>query len=124
MGLLHLVDVDKAVQHVHSCANFDGGYGTSPGAESHSGQVFTCVGALAIAGRLDLVNQDKLGAWLSERQLKNGGLNGRPEKKEDVCYSWWVMSSMAMLNRLHWIDGEKLTRFILQCQVCTGFPMN
>jgi geranylgeranyl transferase type-2 subunit beta len=117
MRLLDLVDVEKAVQHINSCANFDGGYGTSPGAESHSGQVFTCVGALTIAGRLDLVNQEKLGAWLSERQLKNGGLNGRPEKKEDVCYSWWVMSSMAMLNKLHWIDGEKLTKFILQCQV-------
>lgn len=117
MKLMHLVDVEKAVQHVHSCANFDGGYGTSPGAESHSGQVFTCVGALTIAGRLDLVNSEKLGAWLSERQLKNGGLNGRPEKKEDVCYSWWVMSSMAMLGKLHWIDGEKLTKFILQCQV-------
>jgi geranylgeranyl transferase type-2 subunit beta len=117
MGLLHLVDVEKAVQHVHSCANFDGGYGTSPGAESHSGQVFTCVAALTIAGRLDLVNSEKLGAWLSERQLKNGGLNGRPEKKEDVCYSWWVMSSMAMLDKLHWIDGDKLTKFILQCQV-------
>jgi geranylgeranyl transferase type-2 subunit beta len=113
MGLLDLIDVEKAVQHVHSCANFDGGYGTSPGAESHSGQVFTCVGALTIAGRLDLVDQEKLGAWLSERQLKNGGLNGRPEKKEDVCYSWWVMSSMAMLL----IDGQKLTQFILQCQV-------
>lgn len=117
MGSLDLVDIEKAVQHVHSCANFDGGYGTSPGAESHSGQVFTCVGALTIAGRLDLVDQEKLGAWLSERQLKNGGLNGRPEKKEDVCYSWWVMSSMAMLNKLHWIDDEKLTQFILQCQV-------
>lgn len=116
MGLLHLVNLGQAVHYVHSCANLDGGYGTSPGAESHSGQVFTCVGALAIAGRLDLVNQEKLGAWLSERQLKNGGLNGRPEKKEDVCYSWWVMSSMAMLNKLHWIDGQKLARFILQCQ--------
>jgi geranylgeranyl transferase type-2 subunit beta len=117
MGLLDLVDVAKAAEYVHSCANFDGGYGTSPGAESHAGQVFTCVGALTIAGRLDLVNRDKLGAWLSERQLKNGGLNGRPEKKEDVCYSWWVMSSMAMLDKLHWIDGAKLTQFILQCQV-------
>jgi len=117
MGLLELVDVDKAVQHVHSCANFDGAYGTSPGAESHSGQVFTCVGALTIAGRLDLVNQEKLAAWLSERQLKNGGLNGRPEKQEDVCYSWWVMSSLAMLDKLHWIDGKKLAAFILGCQV-------
>jgi len=114
--LLHLVDVDKAVAHVQACANFDGGYGTSPGAESHAGQVFTCVGALAIAGRLDLVNQDRLGAWLSERQCKNGGLNGRPEKKEDVCYSWWVMSTMAMLDKLHWIDRDKLASFILQCQ--------
>ena len=117
MGLLHLVDVDKAVEHIDSCANFDGAYGTSPGAESHSGQVYTCVGALTIAGRLDLVHQEKLGAWLSERQLKNGGLNGRPEKREDVCYSWWVMSSLAMINKLHWIDGNKLTEFILGCQV-------
>lgn len=117
MGLLDLVNVDKAVEHIHSCANFDGAYGTSPGAESHSGQVYTCLGALTIAGRLDMVNQERLGAWLSERQLKNGGLNGRPEKTEDVCYSWWVMSSLSMINKLHWIDGEKLTAFILGCQV-------
>lgn len=89
----------------------------SPGAESHAGQVFTCVGALAIVGSLDLVDADKLGGWLSERQLDNGGLNGRPEKLEDVCYSWWVASSLAMIGRLHWIDGDKLTRFILKCQV-------
>lgn len=121
LGLLELVNLDKAVQHINSCVNFDGAYGTSPGAESHSGQVYTCVGALTIAGRLDLVNQERLGAWLSERQLKNGGLNGRPEKTEDVCYSWWVMSSLAMINRLHWIDGEKLTAFILGCQASRAF---
>ena len=92
-------------------------FGTGLGAESHAGQVFTCVGALAIAGRLDLVDANKLGAWLSERQLPNGGLNGRPEKLEDVCYSWWVISSLAMIDRLHWIDREKLVGFILRCQV-------
>ena len=75
------------------------------------------MGALAIVGRLDLVDADKLGGWLSERQLDNGGLNGRPEKLEDVCYSWWVATSLAMIGRLHWIDGNKLTRFILKCQV-------
>lgn len=112
-----LVDVDKAVYHVDQCANFDGAYGTSPGAESHSGQVFTCIGALSIAGRLDLVDVDRLGAWLSERQRPNGGLNGRPEKLEDVCYSWWVLSSLAMIDRLHWVDGGKLSDFILRCQV-------
>ena len=114
---MHLIDVDKAVQHVKSCENIDGAFGTGPGAESHSGQVFTCVGAMAIAGRLDLVDIDRVGAWLSERQLPNGGLNGRPEKLEDVCYSWWVMSSLAMIDRLHWIDRDKIGRFILNCQV-------
>ncbi|CAF9931959.1 MAG: hypothetical protein ALECFALPRED_005131 [Alectoria fallacina] len=116
LHMLHLVDVPKAVNYIQVCANFDGGYGVSPGAESHAGQIFTCVGALAIAGRLDLVDKDRLGGWLSERQLPNGGLNGRPEKLEDVCYSWWVVSSLAMIDRLHWIDGDKLVQFILRCQ--------
>ncbi|KAK5001944.1 hypothetical protein LTR28_012038, partial [Elasticomyces elasticus] len=87
LGLMHLIDVERAVDYVNGCKNVDGGYGTSPGAETHAGQIFTCVGALSIAGRLDLVDIDRVGAWLSERQLPNGGLNGRPEKLEDVCYS-------------------------------------
>lgn len=46
--------------------------------------VFCAVGALAIANSLDRVDKDALGWWLAERQLPCGGLNGRPEKKEDV----------------------------------------
>lgn len=122
LNLLHLVDIDKAVEHIQRCANFDGGFGTTPGAESHAGQIFTCVAALTLAGRLDLIDRDRLGAWLSERQLANGGLNGRPEKLEDVCYGWWVLSSLAMIDRLHWIDGSKQTKFILRCQVSFALP--
>ena len=48
-----LIDVAKAVDFVDRCRNFDGGYGAVPGAESHAGQIFCCVGALAIAKRLD-----------------------------------------------------------------------
>ncbi|PYH43377.1 Rab geranylgeranyltransferase subunit beta BET2 [Aspergillus saccharolyticus JOP 1030-1] len=116
LGLLDMVDVSKAVEYIKACENLDGGYGIRPGTETHAGQVFTCVGALAIAGRLDLVNKDRLGGWLSERQVENGGLNGRPEKLPDACYSWWVGASLAMIDRLHWIDSRKLTAFILQCQ--------
>lgn len=119
MGMLDVVNIPKAIAYVQSCQNFDGAYGVSPGAESHSGQVFTCVGALSIVNRLDLVDQDRLGGWLSERQLPHGGLNGRPEKLEDVCYSWWVLSSLAMIDRLHWVNRDKLIHFILRCQVCS-----
>jgi|AntAceMinimDraft_5_1070358.scaffolds.fasta_scaffold422128_1 hypothetical protein len=40
------------------------------------GQIFTCVGALAIGGGLQHVDADLLGWWLCERQVKAGGLNG------------------------------------------------
>ena len=49
--------------------------------------VFVCVATLAILDRLEEVDEQTLGWWLAERQLPNGGLNGRPEKLEDVRYS-------------------------------------
>ena len=84
------LNVPNAVRFVQRCENFDGGYGCVPGGESHAGQVFTCVGALAIAGSLESCQQDLLSWWLCERQTPGGGLNGRPQKEADVCYSWWV----------------------------------
>ncbi|KAJ3179865.1 hypothetical protein HDU87_002433 [Geranomyces variabilis] len=111
LGRLDAIDVPKTVQYIDACRNFDGGFGCRPGAESHAGQT-----ALAIVGALELVEADKLGWWLAERQLKNGGLNGRPEKLEDVCYSWWVMSALSILDRVHWINKDSLIKFILESQ--------
>jgi len=116
LGRLEAINLDKAVEFIVSCKNFDGGFGSIPGAESHAGQIFCCVGALAIAGALHHVDTDLLGWWLCERQVKEGGLNGRPEKLPDVCYSWWVVSSLSIIERLHWISQEKLISFILNCQ--------
>lgn len=49
--------------------------------------VFCCVGALALTGSLHHIDKDLLGWWLCERQVKSGGLNGRPEKLPDVGIS-------------------------------------
>ncbi|KAL4190985.1 hypothetical protein AMTRI_Chr07g27340 [Amborella trichopoda] len=119
IALLHRLDkinIEKAVSFILRCKNLDGGFGCTPGGESHAGQVFCCVGALAITGSLNLIDKDFLGWWLCERQVKSGGLNGRPEKLPDVCYSWWVLSSLIMINRVQWIDRDKLKTFILECQ--------
>ncbi|GAA6062430.1 hypothetical protein JCM10212_003304 [Sporobolomyces blumeae] len=107
---------DKTVEFISKCKNFDGGFGMVEGAESHAAYVWTCVGALAILDRLDVVDSDTLCWWLCERQLPIGGLNGRPEKLEDVCYSWWAVATLAILGRSHWIDGSRLTQFILSAQ--------
>ena len=98
---------------IDKCKNFDGGYGSDPGGESHAGQVFTCVGGLALCDSVDRIDHFFLGWWLAERQVKAGGLNGRPEKLPDVCYSWWVLSSLCIMGKMHWIDQKALARFIL-----------
>jgi geranylgeranyl transferase type-2 subunit beta len=126
LGIMRkIVDVDKGCEFIMKCRNFDGGFGSTPGGESHAGQIFVCVGALQICNQLDLLytadddeeeENDKLAWWLAERQVKVGGLNGRPEKLPDVCYSWWVLSSLAALKKKHWIDLDKLKAFILRCQ--------
>ncbi|KAJ1551839.1 hypothetical protein HK096_002143, partial [Nowakowskiella sp. JEL0078] len=116
LNALESININKAVEFVDKCKNFDGGYGTVPGAESHAAMIFCCIGALAITNCLHLVERDKLGWWLAERQLKSGGLNGRPEKLADVCYSWWVLSSLAIIGKLHWISKDKMIEFILNAQ--------
>ena len=116
LGSLNSCNVTTAVGFVLRCRNFDGAFGCVPGSESHAGQVFCCVGALSIANKLDKLDCDQLGWWLSERQLPSGGLNGRPEKLPDVCYSWWVLASLKIIGRAHWLDKDKLVKFILASQ--------
>jgi geranylgeranyl transferase type-2 subunit beta len=120
LGRLDAIDVGRAADFVAACQNFDGGYGATPGGESHAGQIFCCVGALTIARAADRIDRDLLSWWLCERQLPSGGLNGRPEKLADVCYSWWVLSSLSAIDRLDWIDGGGLMRFIFDCQDADG----
>uniref|UniRef100_A0A3B3WB59 Geranylgeranyl transferase type-2 subunit beta n=1 Tax=Poecilia mexicana TaxID=48701 RepID=A0A3B3WB59_9TELE len=116
LGKMDTINVDRAVEFVLSCMNFDGGFGCRPGSESHAGQIYCCTGFLSLTGQLHQLNADLLGWWLCERQLPSGGLNGRPEKLPDVCYSWWVLASLKIIGRIHWIDKAKLQRFILACQ--------
>lgn len=119
LGKLTPEVVDPAVQFILKCYNFDGGFGMIPGAESHAAQAFTCLGMLAIVGKVDALSPDQLeeiGWWLCERQIPEGGLNGRPSKLPDVCYSWWVLSSLAIIGKLDWIDYEKLRAFIYSSQ--------
>ncbi|XWS68532.1 hypothetical protein CRYUN_Cryun04dG0098500 [Craigia yunnanensis] len=119
LSILHCLDkinVEKAVSYILSCKNLDGGFGCTPGGESHAQQIFCGVGALAITGSLHHVYKDPLGWCECEWQVKSGGLNGRHEKLPDICYSWWVLSSLIMIERVHWIDKEKLVKFILDCQ--------
>eukprot|EP00762_Andalucia_godoyi_P007829 ANDGO_01799.mRNA.1 putative geranylgeranyl transferase type-2 subunit beta len=139
---LDAIDVDSSLRWLSSCRNFDAGYGAVPGAESHAAQIWTIVAAFAVADRVSprdpcapesltasvqnsasegrcvlFPTDDALSWWLAERQNAcDGGLNGRPEKSSDVCYSWWVLASLEILGRLDWINRDGLRGFIQKCQ--------
>ena len=55
-------------------------------------------------------------AWLQERQLSSGGLNGRPGKKEDACYAWWVCASLKILDKLDDIRIADAISFVVSLQ--------
>ena len=118
LGLLNenYINLKKATEYVLSCQNFDGGFGSIPGAESHGAYCFVCIGFLSVTNQLNLINKVHTGQWLAERQTHLGGFNGRPEKLPDVCYSWWVLSSMFMIGAEDFIDKNLLIKFILECQ--------
>ena len=118
LGLLNsqYINLPKATEYVLSCQNFDGGFGSIPGAESHGAYCFVCIGFLSVTNQLGLINKNYTGQWLAERQTHLGGFNGRPEKLPDVCYSWWVMSSMYMIGADSYFDKKLMIKFILECQ--------
>jgi geranylgeranyl transferase type-2 subunit beta len=48
---LDAVNTKKAAEFVLSCQNFDGGFGSKPGSESHAGLIYCAVGALSILSK-------------------------------------------------------------------------
>jgi geranylgeranyl transferase type-2 subunit beta len=114
------IDVSKLSKFVFTCQNFDKAFGPNPGLESHAAYTFCAVGCLVLCGTIHVTCEDRwmdqLGHWLAERQTPTGGFNGRPEKAPDVCYSWWITSTLEMIGKSHWIDKSALARFILRSQ--------
>ena len=48
--------MDKAVEFVMKCMNFDGGFGSKPGAESHAGMIYCSIGLLSITGNFHFIS--------------------------------------------------------------------
>ena len=48
------------MDYVRKCFNYDGGFGGTPGAESHAAYTFCAVGALKIMGKLEEFDKSKI----------------------------------------------------------------
>lgn len=110
------VDVDAAVAYIHSCQSFEGPFGLRPGQEAHSGSTYCALASLALMGKLDteLRHRDDIVHWLTARQV--AGFQGRPNKLQDSCYSWWVGGALAVLGEARLVSAPHLSAFLVQCQ--------
>ncbi|KAI5173800.1 geranylgeranyl transferase type-2 subunit beta [Pancytospora epiphaga] len=105
----------ESIHHLLDCYNDDGGFGQIIGSESHAAQVFCCVSSLRSLGALDAIDRSAVEDFLVFRQCPNGGLNGRINKKEDVCYSFWTLASLKLIGS-DGIDSTALRNFIYSCE--------
>jgi len=111
------MDQDSALDYVSRSVGYDGGIGQGPGLEAHGGSTYCAVAALTLMGRLDQLGEYKLKRlrrWCIGRQQT--GFQGRPNKPEDTCYSFWVGATLCLLDLQHLCDKQANRRFVLSTQ--------
>ncbi|XP_042908207.1 geranylgeranyl transferase type-1 subunit beta isoform X2 [Parasteatoda tepidariorum] len=112
------IDVQKTVQYIKKSRNYDGGIGQGPGLESHGGSTFCAVASLYLMGELEkafsLTEMNALRRWLVFRQ--NQGFQGRPNKPEDTCYTFWIGAILKILDSYEFVNVPEVLKFVLSTQ--------
>ncbi|XP_078178221.1 prenyltransferase family protein [Carex rostrata] len=118
------MDREKAKDYIIKCQSYDGGFGLTPGSESHGGGTYCAVAALFLMGfiqtdynnRCTIIDISSLVEWCLQRQGADGGFQGRANKPSDTCYAFWVGGALKMLGLYHLINQSALRDFLLSCQ--------
>lgn len=116
------LDKERAVHYIKSCRSFDGAIALLPGNEGHGGSTFCGIASLVLMERLDEVVDEEWRAelikWCVGRQV--GGLQGRPNKAEDTCYSYWIGGTLRLLGADDLLNHQELRTFVMKCQTRMG----
>jgi geranylgeranyl transferase type-1 subunit beta len=117
------VNQDLAVNYIKACRSFDGGIAVMPGQEGHGGGVFCGVASLQLMNKLDDTVMDDawrkdLIRWCVHRQVI--GMQGRPNKAQDTCYSYWIGGTLRLLGEDGLLHHEQLQTFVMKCQTKMG----
>ena len=113
------IDVRRATDYVLSCRGYDGGVGLDVGQESHGGATYTALAALSIMETLhELPHPERCIRWCVERQVR--GFQGRPNKDEDTCYSFWIGASLDLLGAPSVTNAVEVHKFVRACEGSHG----
>lgn len=77
--------------------------------ESHGGTTYCAIAALSLSDQLGILSRkeiEKIKRWLVFRQdtEDGGGFNGRPNKRVDTCYSFWIGATLKILGAFELTD--------------------
>ncbi|XP_055334602.1 geranylgeranyl transferase type-1 subunit beta-like [Paramacrobiotus metropolitanus] len=137
------VNVHTMQKFIWSCRSYEGGFSQVSGAESHGGSTYCAVAALYLiflSKNLGLIQnscehcdrmttalfglgadgdapnyiRDELIAWCLFRQGR--GFNGRPNKPEDSCYTFWIGAVLKMTNAYEFVSEDLLEEFCMETQ--------
>ena len=117
------VNIETATTYIQSCRSHDGAIALLPGQEGHGGSTFCAIASLQLMNKLDDVLdqnewREELTRWCVTRQV--GGMQGRPNKAEDTCYSFWIGGTLRLLGQDDLLDHQKLRDFVMKCQTKMG----
>uniref|UniRef100_A0A8D8PUR5 Geranylgeranyl transferase type-1 subunit beta n=1 Tax=Cacopsylla melanoneura TaxID=428564 RepID=A0A8D8PUR5_9HEMI len=115
--------MDRActIAFIMASLGFDGAFGQGPYLESHGGSTYCALASLTLMDRMDVMTTkqiDRLKRWLINRQRTS--FQGRPNKPVDTCYTFWIGSSLAMLDSVDWVDEHRMVQAVLDTQHRTG----
>ncbi|KAJ7971289.1 Geranylgeranyl transferase type-1 subunit beta [Quillaja saponaria] len=113
------MDKEKAKEYILDCQSYDGGFGLTPGSESHGVATDCTVASLRLVGFIkdDLLSNSASSSiidvpllldWIMQRQGKDGGIQGRPNKDSDTCYALWIGGFLRILGEHNFIDQKAL----------------
>ncbi|XP_023342195.1 geranylgeranyl transferase type-1 subunit beta [Eurytemora carolleeae] len=111
------VDVDRATKYISESISYEGGIGQGPWLEAHGGSTYCAVAALSLLDSLDRLPQSKIAGlkrWCVNRQIS--GFQGRPNKAEDTCYTFWLGAALKILEGSNYIDWSEIKNFVLTTQ--------
>lgn len=109
----------KIITSVFLLQSYDFGIAQCPELESHGGTTFCALATLSLANQLDKLTEDQiegLKRWLIFRQVE--GFQGRPNKPDDTCYSFWVGASLKILGILHMSNFGNNRKYVFKTQDC------
>nr|GMC96016.1 geranylgeranyl transferase type-1 subunit beta [Ipomoea batatas]GMD12203.1 geranylgeranyl transferase type-1 subunit beta [Ipomoea batatas]GMD19349.1 geranylgeranyl transferase type-1 subunit beta [Ipomoea batatas]GME18277.1 geranylgeranyl transferase type-1 subunit beta [Ipomoea batatas] len=121
------MDREKAKEYILNCQSYDGGFGLTPGSESHGGATYCAIASLRLMGLIEddlfsktgtscCINVPLLLDWTLQRQGADGGFQGRLNKPSDTCYAFWVGGVLKILGANKLIDKKGLHDFLYTCQ--------